>query len=128
MDLFDNRGWIMRGFLEAGMRGTKAVQVEFLSRSLEVLEWGQKAWKNVPSSDKGCIFDDTFIRGVRSMHIEALMEAYVEDHSKFPLEDIFEEADDILREIEEHPLDRLTPREPGFISSFVVYPRGGAYA
>ena len=118
----------MRGFLEAGLRGSKAVQVEFLSRALEVLEWGQEAWRDVPTADRGCIFEHTFIRGVRSMHLEALMDAYNEDSSKFPLEDISKEADDILREIEEHPLDRHTPHVPGFISSFLVYPTGAAYA
>lgn len=64
----------MRGFLEAGLRGAFGVKVEFLSRAIEVLEWGRTAWKNVPVDDRGVIFEDTFIHGLRAMHLEALME------------------------------------------------------
>jgi hypothetical protein len=64
----------VRGFLEAGLRRTPGVKVEFLSRALEVLEWGRTAWKKVPVGDRGVIFEDTFIHGLRAMHLNALME------------------------------------------------------
>jgi hypothetical protein len=37
-------------------------------------------------------------------------------------------ADDTLREIDEHPLIVETPVDPGFVLSFVVYPRATALA
>jgi len=124
------RAWIMRGFLEGGLRNAKAVEVEFLGYALEVLDWGRRAWKNVPKDDRGVIFEKTFIRGVKCLHINALMQAYAQDpgpDSKYPLEDLLEEADDILREMREDP--RPTggdPHDPGFISSFYVYPAAHA--
>jgi hypothetical protein len=48
--------------------------------------------------------------------------------SKFPIEDILEEADDILREMREHdprPNDG-SECDPGFISSFYIYPAAQA--
>jgi hypothetical protein len=68
------RAWIMRGFLEGGLRRAKSVEVEFLGYALEVLDWGSRVWKDVPKDDCGAIFQRTFIRGVRSLHIRALME------------------------------------------------------
>jgi hypothetical protein len=68
------RAWIMRGFLEGGLRRAKSVEVEFLGYALEVLDWGSRVWKDVPKDDRGAIFERTFIRGVRSLHIRALVE------------------------------------------------------
>jgi hypothetical protein len=69
----------MRGWVEGGFRGVQSVTVEWLSRALEVLDWGAKAWKNVPRTDRGVIFDSTFIRGVRSLHMNAFMEVCVSE-------------------------------------------------
>jgi hypothetical protein len=66
--------WIMRGFIEGGLRGKHGLTVEFLSRAIEVLNWGRIAWKNVSRDDRGAIFEDTFVRGVRAMHMNAFME------------------------------------------------------
>jgi hypothetical protein len=66
-------GYIMRGFLEGRLRGNHEAEAEFIGRSLEILEWGQKAWKGIPFTQKGVIFKDTFVRGVRSMYLDALM-------------------------------------------------------
>lgn len=147
------RAWIMRGFMEGGMRRNKSAQVEFLGFALEVLDWGSRAWKDVPKDDRGAIFERTFIRGVRSLHINALMEvrpsvlladdhherallnnwiqAYAQDpgpNSRYPIENLLEEADVILREMDEHD-----PRpthggsyDAGFISSFYIYPAAQA--
>jgi hypothetical protein len=139
-----SRAWIMRGWVEGGLKGTKPVTVEWLSRALEVLDWGKTAWKNVSRTDRGVIFDSTFIRAVRSLHLNAFMEvgiresfeiesrltaflrqAYAQNpgpDSKFPLVDLLEEADDIL--CEQH-VDTPSPDgeyDPGFISSFYCYP------
>lgn len=67
----------MRGWVEGGLRGAKPVTVEWLGRALEVLDWGKRAWKNVSRTNRGVIFDSTFIRGVRSLHLDALMEVRI---------------------------------------------------
>lgn len=43
-------------------------------------------------------------------------------NTAYPLEDLLEEANDILRDLS--PPDPSIPYDPGFISSFYVYPRG----
>jgi hypothetical protein len=68
------RVWIMRGFIEGGIREAPSFALEFLGNALEVLDWGRQAWKNVSNEVRGTIFKSTFIRGVRSLHIRALME------------------------------------------------------
>ena len=72
--VFLTRGFILRAFLEGTVRGNSAATIEFLSRSIEILEWGQRVWKDVPRTERGTIFDDTFVRGVRSMYLDALMQ------------------------------------------------------
>lgn len=67
----------MRGWLEGGLGGAKSATVEWLGRALEVLDWGKTAWKNVSRTDRGAIFDSTFIRGVRSLHLDAFMEVRI---------------------------------------------------
>lgn len=66
--------WIVRGFLEEKLNHHCAMKVEYLSRALEVLEWGRKTWSQIPKASRGTIFEDTFIRGVRNMYLTALME------------------------------------------------------
>jgi hypothetical protein len=63
----------MRGFIVGGMRRDHVAREELYRHALDVLEWGRSAWKDVPRSDRGTIFDETFCRGVRAMHLEALM-------------------------------------------------------
>ncbi|KAH7930147.1 hypothetical protein BV22DRAFT_77327 [Leucogyrophana mollusca] len=77
------RAWIMRAVFDDNLRGEPQIAEEFLKRSLDLLEWGRQFWKNVPSSDRGAIFEDTFIRGVRSMHLETFMRVRPY-HSAFP--------------------------------------------
>ena len=38
----------------------------------EVLDWGRTGpWKDVPTSDKGVIFEDHFVRAVRQLRLDA---------------------------------------------------------
>jgi hypothetical protein len=67
-------GLLMRGFLEGGARANYVAQVEMYSRCIEILEWGQKAWANISCEKRGSVFEHTFVRGIRAMRLEALME------------------------------------------------------
>jgi hypothetical protein len=48
--------------------------------------------------------------------------------SLFPLQGLLDSADALIEEINAHPLDLHVPVDPGFISSFVIYPRAHALA
>lgn len=67
------RGLMMRAFFETGARNT-ASAVDYYGRALKVLDWGREAWKDVPKEDCGVIFQPSFIRGVRTLRIETLMQ------------------------------------------------------
>lgn len=64
----------MRGFTDSALRRRHDVAVEFYSRAIEVLNWGRIAWKDVPQEKRGAIFSDTFVRGVKDLHLTALMQ------------------------------------------------------
>lgn len=67
------RLWILGGHLDAGIQGKHFTNVKTLRHVLDVLEWGRTTWKDVPSVDRGVIFNDTFVRGVRSMLLQAML-------------------------------------------------------
>ena len=75
--LITYRGWIMRAFMEGNMRANRQAEKEFLLQALDVLEWGRQIWHNIPSDDRGTIFELTFLRGVKNMYLHALMEVSV---------------------------------------------------
>lgn len=51
-------------------RDSKAAETLYRD-TLDLLEEGRKIWKNVPNGIKGAVFEDTFVRGVRVLHLEA---------------------------------------------------------
>lgn len=70
------RAYIMRGFLEGTAQRNHQAAVEFMSRALEIIEWGSKEWKNVSIEDRGVIFRPSFIRGLQVMYMEAYMKVF----------------------------------------------------
>lgn len=127
------RGWIMRAVLDGGLKQQPQAGVEYYRRALDLIEWGRTTWKDVPKSDRGVVFEHSFLIGVRSLYLKMFMNAYTDDpglNSKFPLEQLKEEAEDLLKEtdIAVQTRDTNEPVDPGFISSFIVYPCGLAHA
>ena len=68
------RGLIMRAFMENGLRGDPESAVHFYGNALKVLDWGRKEWRGVSKDDRGAVFEPTFVRGVRSLRINVLMQ------------------------------------------------------
>lgn len=126
------RAWIMRAALEGGLRDQPQAGVQYYRRALDLVEWGRTVWKDVPKSNRGVIFEHSFLIGIRSMYLKMFMNAYTDDpglDSKFPLEQLKEEAEYLLKESEIAVQTRGDePVDPGFISSFIVYPNGLAHA
>ncbi|KAG1804702.1 uncharacterized protein HD556DRAFT_1225627 [Suillus plorans] len=126
------RAWIMRAAFEGGLRDQPQAGVQYYRRALDLVEWGRTIWKDVPKSSRGAIFEHSFLIGIRSMYLKMFMNAYTDDpglDSKFPLEQLKEEAEYLLKESEIAVQTRGDePVDPGFISSFIVYPNGLAHA
>ncbi|KAJ7592876.1 hypothetical protein C8J56DRAFT_1045329 [Mycena floridula] len=125
------RNWIMRGFIDFRINENYGSAVEYLGRSMEILNWGRTVWKDVPASDRGVIFDSTFIRGVHSLYVTALMAAAVADVDNIgALEDLYDAAQDLAREAKANPFNiRLYPTaDVGFQHSFFSLPLSKALA
>ncbi|KAG5653892.1 hypothetical protein H0H81_009484 [Sphagnurus paluster] len=118
------RGWFMRGFLQASL-GLPGSSSEFIRHALDVLQWGSRLWKDVPREERGTIFDPTFIRGVKRLHMNILMESFSKDSKNcdYTLEDIAKIAREIASEDVAPPTGEI---DPGFLSSFYIYPKADA--
>ncbi|OAX32805.1 hypothetical protein K503DRAFT_804927 [Rhizopogon vinicolor AM-OR11-026] len=126
------RAWIMRASVEGNLREEPQAAVQYFKRALDLLEWGRTIWKDVPKDNRGAIFEDTFLTGVRGLYLKMFMNAHHTDpglNSKFPLEHLKEEAEDLLKETDR--ISRNPTKEevdPGFVSSFISYPAGIAHS
>ncbi|KAK0205051.1 hypothetical protein DFS33DRAFT_1325017 [Desarmillaria ectypa] len=122
---------IMRAFLEGRIRGLHSLELEFLITVLDILEWGREVFRDVPREERGTVFDLTFVRGVRNMHLHALMETYAKNpagHERY-LEELLKRANDIIREVDENPpLGSLRTTNPGFKLAYYDYCKGHALA
>lgn len=63
----------MRAFMEDRLKNDTDAALQFLTSALELLRWGAEYWKEVPENDKGAIFQTSFIRGVKCMHLNIFM-------------------------------------------------------
>ncbi|KAK7045992.1 hypothetical protein VNI00_006987 [Paramarasmius palmivorus] len=120
------RCWILRGLLEGGLRSNHIAEVEYLNRAIEVIEWGRKVWKDVDASLRGAIFRDTFLRGVKKLHMDALMQACHQEQDPEVRSRLFDEmvqeADAIIKDVDS---ELIPPREndPSFAEAYYYYPR-----
>ncbi|KAG6813249.1 hypothetical protein H0H92_012886 [Tricholoma furcatifolium] len=115
------RGWIMRGYLQATLR-LPGSSTQFIFDALQVLTWGARTWKNVAKIDRGAIFEATFIRGVKRLYMNILME------TSTPQQGILEDIAQVAREILDEYLPPPTYEvDPGFASSFWIYPEADAH-
>ncbi|KAJ7466992.1 hypothetical protein FB451DRAFT_1483962 [Mycena latifolia] len=124
------RAWIMRAVMDAGLQQRHDVAVEFLKRALDVLRTLRESWALVPKDDRGAVFQKTFLFGIQNMYIHAMMQAYASKPSPDLLEELNKESGLLISEVDEalrQPRSQ-EPVDPGFVSSFYVYPRGEAYA
>ncbi|KAM5537085.1 hypothetical protein V8D89_009231 [Ganoderma adspersum] len=121
-------GWIMRAFIEERLKDNIETALDFFTSALDLLQWGRDQWKDVSFEEKGEVFRPAFIRGVRSLHLEALLSAYNKDSSKFPLKEILVGAEEQLAELEGAPEQPGDMEDIGAFLSDFRYPRGQAHA
>jgi len=136
----------MRAFFEDVLRNNAETALEFYTSAIEVLKWGAERWKDVPSEEKGAIFQPTFMRGVKCLRLDALMKVNFvypvnnmgthalwhhktckRNHSRFLSEELLARADEILSELANAPTEPHVP-DPAFFLSFFRYPIGQAHS
>ncbi|THH15973.1 hypothetical protein EW146_g4601 [Bondarzewia mesenterica] len=119
---------ILKAFNKDGHKKTDAASVRLYDKVLAIQRWGRQQWSDVPRDDRGTVFDDTFVRGVRALRLDAYMEAWCQDKTsqEFTLQGLLEEADDLIEEIRNGP--RLQTQSPGFNMAYTDYIEGQALA
>ncbi|KIJ31284.1 hypothetical protein M422DRAFT_267089 [Sphaerobolus stellatus SS14] len=124
------RGWLLRAFFGQLIGVELSEIVETFERTIRALELGRQTWASVPKTDRGIIFEDTFIRGVKAMHMNAYMKMLpLGKSSKFTAGGLVRVADAIIADIDNNPPSpELMQMEPAFVSAFFTYPKADAYA
>ena len=64
---------IMRAFMEDKLKDNIETALEFYTTALELLQWGNELWKDVPYDDKGVIFKPTIVRAVKCLRLDAFI-------------------------------------------------------
>ncbi|KAI0830788.1 TPR-like protein [Trametes gibbosa] len=126
------RGWFIRAYLAHRSGESLSLALQHYNNIIEVLEWGAQIWHDVPSSDRGYIFQKTFIRGIRRFKMEAYLGAFTESQSdsEYNVEELIDIANqmveettgDVPKEGDDGPMDK------GAWYSFFVYPIAEAHA
>ncbi|KZT67606.1 hypothetical protein DAEQUDRAFT_766973 [Daedalea quercina L-15889] len=128
------RANIMAGFLADKFSKDPQSALEHYDVVMEILQWGRRTvWKNVSTEDKGEVFEDYFVTGLRRLRLEALRFTCGEDDSQIPetqLMNLYEEAQSMIRDVPDSDLSSLfeVDDDPGFLAAFSVYPKGRALA
>ncbi|KAI0761195.1 hypothetical protein BD413DRAFT_607270 [Trametes elegans] len=118
------RGWIMRAFSQGQLTNDVEAALDFYTTAIEVFQWGLEKWMDVPTESKGAIFQDSFLRGVKCLRLDAYLKPYKEKPEKFPPEEILAGAQDLIDELVYAPEE--SPGAGHFLS-FVRYPLAQAH-
>jgi hypothetical protein len=63
----------MRASWNGDIRHGHQAGVQYFKRALDLLEWGRAIWKDVSKNDRGAIFEDSFVAGVRALYLKMLL-------------------------------------------------------
>ncbi|ETW83267.1 hypothetical protein HETIRDRAFT_439710 [Heterobasidion irregulare TC 32-1] len=99
----------MKAVLDGDSKLDNKASLETYDQVLAILHWGRERWSDVPATDRGVVFDDTFVRGVRSMRIHEHMRAWELDNDSklYTLDGLLEEANSIIDEIQNSPRENV---------------------
>ncbi|TDL24542.1 hypothetical protein BD410DRAFT_838064 [Rickenella mellea] len=130
------RGWMMKAFISLGLEHAPGPAVQFYQSVVELLERGRQIWHNVPAADRGAVFTDAFVRGVKRLLLDGYMQAYGSNpgkNSAYPLQRLYEMADEIIKDVDNNlPMKSDGNPEwdvqPGDTEAYYMYTKGEALA
>ncbi|KAJ3815600.1 hypothetical protein F5876DRAFT_30294 [Lentinula aff. lateritia] len=120
------RAWIMQGFYQGGLYQNHVAEVEFLGRTIEIIKWGRERFKDIRKEYRGIMFEETFLRGVQMLHLEALLKVYQTcSPDDATLEATLQEANEVIAGVN---AATIPPRDsnPAFVSAYYYKPKGQA--
>ncbi|KAJ3899296.1 hypothetical protein F5879DRAFT_926356 [Lentinula edodes] len=118
------RAWIMQGFYQGGLYQNHVAEVEFLGRTIEIIKWGRERFKDIRKEYRGVMFEETFLRGVQMLHLEALLKVIAKADDA-TLEATLQEANEVIAGVN---AATIPPRDsnPAFVSAYYYKPKGQA--
>ncbi|CAE6515310.1 unnamed protein product [Rhizoctonia solani] len=124
------RAWIMHAFLLRSIPDYNTA-VQLLQKVQRFLTWGDHQWPDVPTAQRGVIFEHTFRRSVKRLYLHTLYQAIINNpspNSPFSLAELKNTSAAILEDVEQHPpesedKEKLTP---GYIAAYWLYPTAEA--
>ncbi|KAJ7024759.1 hypothetical protein C8F04DRAFT_1130487 [Mycena alexandri] len=123
------RGWILHAVVEASVNQRHDIAAMLYKNCLDVLSSLRATWIEATPKDRGVVFENSFIFGLRRIYLDALMKS---EPTPDLLEVLQQQSDALILELEEalprSPAPREESADPGFFSSFYMYPRGQAFA
>ncbi|OJT08469.1 hypothetical protein TRAPUB_652 [Trametes pubescens] len=126
------RAWFLRAYFAHRSGESLSLALQHYNNVIDVLEWGAEKWKDVPSDDRGYIFQKTFVRAIKRLKMDAYLGAVrqSEDDSTYNVEDLIEMANQMVDETTKNvPKDEDDgPMDKGAWYSFFVYPIAEAHA
>ena len=67
----------MKAFLAGTITDDHEREVELLRNAVTVLTWGRREWADVHRTNRGAIFDFTFVSSVRRLYLRGILEVSV---------------------------------------------------
>ncbi|CAE6422821.1 unnamed protein product [Rhizoctonia solani] len=124
------RAWIMHAFLLRSIPDYNTA-VHLLQKVQRFLTWGDHQWPDVPTSQRGVIFEHTFRRSVKRLYLHTLYQAIINNpspNSPFSLAELKNTSAAILEDVEQHPPEAEAKEKltPGYIAAYWLYPTAEA--
>ncbi|TFY63263.1 hypothetical protein EVG20_g6395 [Dentipellis fragilis] len=124
------RSAIVTAFIQSEALHNDVQAVIVLDKLLDILRWGRAEWPNASADERGSIFKDTFIRGVRTMRLNRYMRAIQsvgnrDAKYRFSFDHVMEEADALLEDLR-RPQDQECRKYKGVSIAFFDIPEAMA--
>ncbi|KAF6748418.1 hypothetical protein DFP72DRAFT_916673 [Ephemerocybe angulata] len=129
------RSWIFYAFFRSNLAGQTVLAHELYANALDILDWGRRTFPDVPKDDRGVIYEDSFVRGVQRLYLDAMREdiAVSGTKSKFKHADLVNIAQDIIATVDADLPEVATKSQKllfqtGHWYAYWLYPRADALA
>ncbi|KAI0334466.1 TPR-like protein [Cubamyces sp. BRFM 1775] len=128
------RAWFLQAYFADRSGESRSLALQYYNNVVGVLEWGAKTWHDVPTEDRGYIFQKTFIRAIKRMRMGAYLAALkdADEEAECTVEDLIDMAnqmvDETTKNTPQDPSDLDGPIDKGAWYSFYVYPVADAHA
>ncbi|KZV67634.1 hypothetical protein PENSPDRAFT_754791 [Peniophora sp. CONT] len=124
------QAWILYAFTTLYVGRQPVLALKYFKQAVNILEFGRATWPNVHRDDRGAIFEDTFLFGVKRMTLPAYMDPKHPDRvGKHHLDELEEFAKALIREAESTtPAFGARGTDHAMIMSYYLYPIADSYS